>query len=337
MTKERTVSEGIARVIFEGAVSLGVCKEDLNTIPGIQGSNFTERLSIAALLDMFQMASDQTGDLTIGTKIGAMMRPTRQVGAFYAASFCDTLRDATELIIKYQPINQELGQAFLEWTGTSVHYVWVPYIEDPERVRFSVEAAFAIYAQLCQWQLWSPVPVIKSIHFQHDPPQDLSIFQSVYGCKPEFNARRNEISFDLKTMNARIPGRNPDILNMLTPKLDEILNNLITVPSTANDCRTLLMKLLGRAPLTLSSVSAHMQMSERQLRRLLADQRTGFREILAEVRRETAIVYLADLSMPISEVAQALGYNDQSAFTRAFKNWYHESPADYRRNIRLIL
>jgi len=38
----------------------------------------------------------------------------------------------------------------------------------------------------------------------------------------------------------------------------------------------------------------------------------------------------------LTEIAQSLGYNDQSAFTRAFKNWYGIAPSDYKpEEIRL--
>jgi AraC-like DNA-binding protein len=32
---------------------------------------------------------------------------------------------------------------------------------------------------------------------------------------------------------------------------------------------------------------------------------------------------------PFTEIAQILGYNDQSAFTRAFKKWYGTVPSQY--------
>jgi len=35
-----------------------------------------------------------------------------------------------------------------------------------------------------------------------------------------------------------------------------------------------------------------------------------------------------DLSF--TEIAQRLGFNDQSAFTRAFRKWYGTAPSNYR-------
>jgi len=41
---------------------------------------------------------------------------------------------------------------------------------------------------------------------------------------------------------------------------------------------------------------------------------------------------LEDMSkgQSLAEIAQGLGYNDQAAFTRAFRRWYGEPPSRYR-------
>jgi AraC-like DNA-binding protein len=54
------------------------------------------------------------------------------------------------------------------------------------------------------------------------------------------------------------------------------------------------------------------------------------RRYLTKIRFDAAIELLSS-GMPISDVAQACGYSDQSAFTRAFRSTLGMSPSEYRK------
>jgi AraC-like DNA-binding protein len=75
-------------------------------------------------------------------------------------------------------------------------------------------------------------------------------------------------------------------------------------------------------------------MSPRTLRRMLRDEGTTFRDVVAEVRRELAFRYLRDPDVPIGEVAFLVGFSDANAFHRAFKRWTGGTPGEFRRGAR---
>jgi AraC-like DNA-binding protein len=68
-------------------------------------------------------------------------------------------------------------------------------------------------------------------------------------------------------------------------------------------------------------VAAELGMSPRTLARRLAAEGSSFAEILTQVRSALADRYLADRTLPISQIAWLLGYAEISAFTRAFQRW----------------
>ncbi|HEJ2575411.1 TPA: helix-turn-helix transcriptional regulator [Pseudomonas aeruginosa] len=53
--------------------------------------------------------------------------------------------------------------------------------------------------------------------------------------------------------------------------------------------------------------------------------------MLDELRQQLAKQYLADPALSLSEIALMLGYSEQSAFSRAFRGWYGETPLRYRK------
>jgi AraC-like DNA-binding protein len=54
---------------------------------------------------------------------------------------------------------------------------------------------------------------------------------------------------------------------------------------------------------------------------------------LSEIRLDCAKDRLAGSAEPIVEIALGVGFSEQSAFTRAFRRRYGESPAAYRRRL----
>jgi AraC-like DNA-binding protein len=54
---------------------------------------------------------------------------------------------------------------------------------------------------------------------------------------------------------------------------------------------------------------------------------------LAHVRLDAATGLLRDTSLPVTRIAQSVGYTSEAAFSRAFKNRYGAPPARWRRDI----
>ncbi|WP_216893300.1 AraC family transcriptional regulator [Nocardia alni] len=55
---------------------------------------------------------------------------------------------------------------------------------------------------------------------------------------------------------------------------------------------------------------------------------------LAHVRLDVATTLLRDTSLPVTHIAEKVGYTSEAAFSRAFKNRYSTPPARWRREMR---
>ena len=71
-------------------------------------------------------------------------------------------------------------------------------------------------------------------------------------------------------------------------------------------------------------------MTERTLQRRLKEEGSSFQELLDHTRRELARSYLADSRRALGQVADSLGFADQSNFFRACRRWFGVSPGQYR-------
>ena len=59
-----------------------------------------------------------------------------------------------------------------------------------------------------------------------------------------------------------------------------------------------------------------------------------YSDLLAQARKEAAEVYMHEEKLTMAEIAGLLGYSDQTAFMRAFRGWFGESPGAYREKLR---
>lgn len=81
---------------------------------------------------------------------------------------------------------------------------------------------------------------------------------------------------------------------------------------------------------SLEAVAANLNVSPRSMQRKLQEEGVTYQQLADLIRKTLAIEYLNAKKYPIKEVAYLLGYNELSAFTRAFKRWTGTPPVQYR-------
>lgn len=74
-----------------------------------------------------------------------------------------------------------------------------------------------------------------------------------------------------------------------------------------------------------------LNMPLRSLYRSLHQRDQTYKGLLDKLRQELANQYLADPALSLSEISLMLGYSEQSAFSRAFRNWTGKTPLQVRK------
>ena len=87
-----------------------------------------------------------------------------------------------------------------------------------------------------------------------------------------------------------------------------------------------------RGILSQAEVAANLNMSARSLQRRLKEENATFNELSEMARKALALHYLDAGRYPLKEISDMLGYNEFSAFSRAFKRWTGQAPTMYKKN-----
>jgi AraC-like DNA-binding protein len=85
---------------------------------------------------------------------------------------------------------------------------------------------------------------------------------------------------------------------------------------------------LGTVP--LEEVAANFNVSPRTLQRKLKEEGIKYQQLADEVKMTLAQYYLKQGNYQVKEISAMLGYNELSAFTKAFKRWTGTSPSYYQ-------
>ena len=77
-------------------------------------------------------------------------------------------------------------------------------------------------------------------------------------------------------------------------------------------------------------VAKKLGMSERTLARRLTEEGVTFIKVVQQLKATLARYYLEDETLPMSEIAWRLGFEEQSSFNHACKRWTGKTPSELR-------
>ena len=159
------------------------------------------------------------------------------------------------------------------------------------------------------------------VTMQHRRIGKLQSYRDMFRCPVEFESDLNSVLLPNRALAQPIRDRDAAALALAEKYLTDIGPDL-EVPDHVRD---LTRRLLTVNHASLVQVARAMSVHPRILQRRLAESGTTFAEILDDVRRELAWELSAS-GLQISEIANMLGYSEQSSYTRACRRWYGESP-----------
>jgi AraC-like DNA-binding protein len=80
----------------------------------------------------------------------------------------------------------------------------------------------------------------------------------------------------------------------------------------------------------LASIAGELGLSQRTLQRKLSEAGASFQQVLDGARHALARDYLRQRGLSLADIAFLLGYQEQSAFTHAFREWSGMNPGAWR-------
>lgn len=316
-------------VFWSGLQRLGLDAADLVRLARLPLAMLTEPLALNTrqYFALWQAMHELTGDAAIGLQLAAALPAGQLPPSLLAAYHARDYRDALQRMARYKqlcaPERLRLSEA-----GDSclIEMEWLTTEQSEPAVL--VDASMAALLALGRHGTG------KAIRAQRvdlaRPQRDASAHEAFFGCRVHFDAPRNGLHLHRADLARRFTAYNTELLDLLTPALDQALAERQRAHSFSDTVRWLLVRQLGGGRPDIPGVARELGVSERTLQRRLGSEGTSFQLLLTAARRARAHELLADAALELNEVAFLLGYEDQSSFFRAFRLWEGATPSHWR-------
>lgn len=286
------------------------------------------RVSVPQWQSMLEWAQQELQDPAMPLKIADHVRPANMGLLGYVASCCNNLGEAFARLQQFENLVYSVNaldvavlddQIILRWgaeRGRPGHWV--------DSVAIGVLVAFT------NRLIDVPVYPIK-VQFINPQPENVEDFESFFKCPVLFAADHTEVVWPLGLLDT--PLKSPDhvMRGMLDQQARLLLKQVKAGEEPIPGFQKALQESVSAGSPSLEEVARRLLMSTRTLQRRLKEQGCSFRDELEQVRVEMAKNCLEAGELSLADIANFLAYNDQSAFTHAFKRVTGLSPAKYRR------
>ena len=200
--------------------------------------------------------------------------------------------------------------------------------DDPLRSHYAEETLLVLIISLLCWLGGRRIPIDRA-DFQHER-LSLSDDALLWGANLTFGAQRTEIEFDSRYLQLPVTQDLASLKAFLRSAPQWLVIRFRNQHGLAAQVHQRLRHTHYRQWPTLEAFASEQHLSPSTVRRKLEREGCSFQEIKDEVRRAVAIEQLRRTQASVTAIAEQIGFQEPSAFHRAFKKWTGESPGRYR-------
>ncbi len=284
-----------------------------------------------ALLEVAAEHCDPSLGLRMGLRrLGAPANTSLMGGVGHIARSAPDVRTMLACASRFLVVHAQACE--LDWRLNAGRLDISYQVTDPSVQHRRQDAEFALgalYALLREvtGERFAPLRV----DFAHGQPTDISLHRSAFECPLRFDQAGNVMVWPAEILDQPLVTADPRLFQALLPGLEaERLRRLADTELTTR-IGLVIEANVSSGQIGIDQVARHLCMSKRTLQRRLQELGVEFAELVEEIRQALAIDLVRQSSHSLTAIAQRLGYNEASSFTRAFRRWVGVTPREFRQ------
>lgn len=288
-------------------------------------------IAFSALVELLELAAEQLSCPDFGLKLGFNQSAEALGSLGILILHCHTIREALTGAQRYMAVHSQAEYWRLEETEQLAFVERFSVSQDISHARQFKELSFAVCLKLVKTLIKGNVK-LERLELAHSPISDVSSYKKLFGCDVLFNQERDRIVVQRHVLDYEIMRLSTANKQLLETHLSNTLKQYDD--DIERQITTIILQTLGIQEMSLDNVAHLLHVNKRTLQRRLKAHNLSFKHILKDVRIKTACWHLEASTMGITLLSEVLGYNDVSAFSKAFKAETGASPLQWRQQKR---
>ena len=293
----------------------------------------TERMPLAIYVAIFEELAKLIGDTHLGIRVAKKMNPDTLGGTGYLFMSAENLGAALTSLAQYIDLIQDSTMSRLRIEDDMCHFEYQIQDDNISPRRQDAEFSMSYVAHLAASYSQGRCQPLE-FHFEHAPTGSFSDYDSLLGAPIFFERGVNAVSFDRTEVNRPLNTKDHYLFRTLQSLLEDARASSKSDGNDASWASAVRHRLHERRVAqnpSATEIASRLGVSKITLYRRLSAEGTSFNAILKGRRCELAERFLRQPAIPISEISARLGYSEHSIFTRAFKKWTGQTPAQWRK------
>ncbi len=245
----------------------------------------------------------------------------------YAVLSSGTFGAAVDVTMRYLDLSFIFCLPRLSFAGDQVRLAVDDSALPADLARFLVERDLAAIRTVVGELRPGGVPLTE-VAFRFPEPADVAPYVELFGVRPVFGAAATSVAFAAAELASPLPQADPVTVADCEARCQALVQSRRRRTGVTGAVRAEFARV-GGIGLGMAEVAARLAVSERTLRRRLAESGSSFRDLRDEVRCALAEELLADGALPVAAIAVRLGYAESASFIHAFQRWKGVSPAGH--------
>jgi len=179
------------------------------------------------------------------------------------------------------------------------------------------------------WLAGRRIPIL-AIELRCSKPDFCDDYQVMFSDNLRFDRPRTRMIFSADCLDLPIKRSSEELKRFLARAPANILVKYRDPASLATRIKHDLRQMPPDTWPETEGLAASLCISASTLRRRLAEEGQTYQGLKDSVRKELAIVWLAEPQISFAEIAARLGFADTSSFYKAFRKWAGSNPGHYR-------
>lgn len=268
-------------------------------------------------------------------KLGTQCHPVDYGILGKLAMFANNVRDAMQLILRYQVlVNTVIKNSFV---ATDEHVICPLSIGhyDPELVRPLVEFRTAAIMKIGHFVTGDIYPnLFHEVAFQHKAAANIEQYRRILGTPVRFEQARSSFSMPIEALDIPIFCADADLNRVVLSHAKQQQGNQGGETLLSSKVKDFVKLNLFLGIPSLEETAVHFGMSPAKMKRLLSEEDGSYQQICNDLREETSTHLLLTTNRSIADIGIMLGFSQPSSFVRSFKRWTGETPQQYRHRNR---